>query len=364
MTGSRFEFCTPGRIVFGRGCSADLAAAATQYGTRGLIVTSSLARLEGIALPEDWPVALVRGEPAVEDVRRCVAAGRDCDVVLGIGGGSPIDAAKAAAVLLTNGGDPLDYMEVVGAGRTIEKPGLPLIAVPTTAGAGAEATRNAVIKSTAHRVKASIRGQHLFAKVVLVDPALTRDLPPAVTAATGMDALTQLIEPLVSPRCSPMVAAYCREGIPAVDRWLRVAVNDGSNLDAREGMSLAALLGGIALANAGLGAVHAFAAPIGGEFDAPHGAVCGALLPHAIRVNVRALRERDPGNRAIEAFGEASALVNALLHDVSVPPLGAYGIRPEQVPGLCQKAAVASSMKTNPVALTPAEMSEILTAAL
>ncbi len=297
----RFEFATATRIVFGAGTLREIAPAAREMGARALLVTGrSLERAAPLvaALTKagvecaPFPIA---GEPTVQRVREGVQFAREerCDLVISFGGGSPIDAGKAIAALLANAGDLEDYIEVVGKGRSLTNPSLPFIAVPTTAGTGSEVTRNAVLASREHGVKASLRSPFMLARLAVVDPELTYDLPPAVTASTGLDALTQLIEPYVSSRANPMVDALCVEGMRRAARGLPRAYADGRDTEAREDMSLASLFGGLALANAGLGGVHGFAAAIGGAFDAPHGAVCAALLAHVMDANIRALRVRE-----------------------------------------------------------------------
>jgi alcohol dehydrogenase class IV len=323
----------------------------------------------------------VAGEPELSTVEqgRALAKKDHCDFVIGIGGGSVLDAAKAIAAMLTNGGELLDYVEIIGCGRALTKPSAPFIAIPTTAGTGAEVTRNAVLASPEHKVKVSLRSPLMLAKVALVDPELTYDLPPALTASTGLDALTQLIEPFVCLRANPMTDGFCVEGIRRAARSLRVAFNDGQNQSAREDMAVASLFGGLALANAGLGAVHGLAGPIGGSFTAPHGAICAALLPHVMVTNLRALRQRAPDTAALPRFdqvarsltGDASATADAgvqwiqqLVSDLQIPKLSAYDIREEQVADLVAKAMNASSMKANPVALTPEELAGTLRRAL
>ena len=308
-----------------------------------------------------------------------LAQAEACDVVIGFGGGSAIDAAKAIATLVANGGDPLDYMEGIGAGKPLTQPALPIIAIPTTAGTGAEVTRNAVVASPEHRVKASLRSPFMLPRLALVDPELTYSLPPEVTAGTGLDALTQLIEPFVSHRANPMTDAFCREGLTRAARSLRRAYEHGDDTAAREDMALASLFGGLALANAGLGAAHGFAAPICGMFPAPHGATCAALLPHVMAANVAALRARQPDGPALARYEELARIltgkqdatvedalrwVSALCHDLHVPGLSAYGVTRADFPILAQKAAAASSMKANPIVLTPEELGEILAQAL
>jgi alcohol dehydrogenase class IV len=383
----RFEFATAGRILFGAGTLAEVAPAARQMGRRALVAVGcpapTAARLteELGATGVTTAVLEVAGEPTLELVRRGLelARGEESELVIGLGGGSAIDAAKAIAALLANGGDPLDYLEVIGAGAPLRLPSAPWIAVPTTAGAGAEVTRNAVLASPQHRVKASLRSPLMLPRLAVVDPELTLDLPPALTAATGLDALTQLIEPYVSLRANPMTDLFCLEGMRRAARSLERAWRDGQDREARADMALASLFGGLALANAGLGAVHGFAAPIGGMFEAPHGAVCAALLPHVIEANLRALRARAPQSEAPARYRrvaqiltgreeaqaeEAAEWVRDLCVRLGIPPLRAYGIGPEHVAALADNASRASSMKGNPVPLVREELLAVLEAAL
>jgi alcohol dehydrogenase class IV len=307
------------------------------------------------------------------------ARGEACELVVAIGGGSALDAGKALAALLTNTGDPLDYLEVVGRGQPLERTPAPSIAVPTTAGTGSEVTRNAVLASPEHRVKASLRSASMLPRLAVVDPELTLELPAAVTASTGLDALTQLIEPYVSTRANPMTDLYCVEGMRCAAVALPRVHANGRDRDARRDMAWASLLGGLALANAGLGAVHGFAAPIGGMFRAPHGAVCAAVLPHAMEINVRALRERDPASAALRRYGEVARLLTGnpqataeegvrwtaeICRRLEIPPLRTYGVRQEDVAALVEKAAKASSMKSNPIILTTEELGEIIAPAV
>jgi alcohol dehydrogenase class IV len=280
---------------------------------------------------------------------------------------------------VANGGDLLDYMEVVGKGQPLNKPSLPLIAIPTTAGTGSEVTRNAVLASPEHGVKASLRHLSMIPRIAIVDPGLTYDLPPAATASTGLDALTQLIEPFTCNRANPLVDALCREGIARVARSLRRAWADGHDAVAREDMSLASLFGGFALANAGLGAVHGFAGVVGGMFKAPHGAVCAALLPHVMAMNRTALRQRQCQSPMLARYDEIARLltgnavaqaedgvewVRELTIALGVPPLGAYGVTHGLISVLVEKAAVASGTQANPITLSHDELSEVLTRAI
>ena len=377
----RFEFATATRIVFGEGTAATLPDLARTFGARPLVVTgASPERAAGLVAALSALSCAVPGEPAVELVREGAQLAKDagCDVVIAIGGGSVIDAGKAIAVIATNGGEPLDFLEVVGKGQSFKEAPLPFIAVPTTAGTGSEVTRNAVLGSPEHGVKASLRSPLMLPRVAVVDPELTHGLPPAITAYTGLDALTQLIEPYVSSRANPLVDALCVEGIRRVAGALRRVYHDGKDPDARRDMALASLSGGLALANAGLGVVHGFAAPLGGQWKAPHGALCAALLPHGMAANVAALRARAPQHPALERYAEIARLltgrrearvedgidwVRKLCAELNVPALRAWGISHADFPGIVEKAAKASSMQANPLPLTSEELTAVLLAA-
>ncbi|QDE67985.1 iron-containing alcohol dehydrogenase [Myxococcus xanthus] len=385
---SSFEFATATRVLFGPGRLAEAPEAIRGLGgSRVLLVTGAnptRARplqdaLERLGL--GVTVFSVDGEPTVERAREGTAriAEAGCDAVVALGGGSALDAGKAIAALAANGGDPLDYLEVIGRGQPLTRPSLPFMAIPTTAGTGSEVTRNAVLGSKDAKVKASLRSPHMLPRVALVDPDLLSGAPAAVLASSGMDALSQLIEPFLSARANPLTDALAREGLRRSARSLRRAVLDGADAPAREDLALASLFGGLCLANAGLGAVHGFAAPVGGMFDAPHGAVCAALLPAVLDVNLRALRARAPTHpslprvqelavlltgRADARAEDAVAWVDELRAALGVPGLGRYGLTEAQVPALVTKAKGASSMKANPLVLTDAELAEIASRSL
>ena len=278
-----FEFATAGRILFGCGTFAQLEDIVAGYGKRALIVTGKrpAAGIKG-------PCFSVASEPTIALVREGVDAFREaqCDCVVSIGGGSAIDAGKGIAAVAANSGDLLDYLEVIGKGQPLPSAPYPFIAVPTTAGTGSEVTRNAVLGSPEQGVKVSLRSPLMLPRAAIVDPELTLGLPPAITASTGLDALTQLIEPYVSSRANPFTDSLCLDGIRCASMSLSRAYTEGRDVEARTGMAYASLLGGLALANAGLGVVHGLAAPIGGMFDAPHGAVCAAILPAGMRTNI------------------------------------------------------------------------------
>lgn len=381
-----FEFATATRIIFGCGTAAQLPALARSLGQKVLIVTGRdatrfTAVLSKLETPELHCVMFsIAAEPTVDEVRRGAALAREtgAELVISLGGGSAVDAGKAIAAMAHQPGDLLDYLEVIGHGQSLEEKPLPYIAVPTTAGTGAEVTRNAVLSSPAHGVKASLRHATMLPLIALVDPELARDCPPSITAASGMDALTQCLEAYVSCRAQPMTDALCVEGIRRAVRSLEKAVKDGSDLDAREDMALAALFSGIALANAGLGAVHGFAAPIGGSFHAPHGAVCAALLAPVWSANWIALQRTEDAT-AKAKFQSASRLLlgsddataedakdflAGLTRRLHIPGLTMHGINECHLEDISTKAAKASSMKGNPVPLSQGELIHILRAAL
>ena len=386
-TALKFEFATATRIIFGAGALREIGPLAAELGPRALLVTGRDPRRAEplVALLRERGVSAmlfaVPGEPEVETVRRGVALAREerCSLVISFGGGSALDAAKAIAAMLANDGELLDYLEVIGRGKALTKPSVPFIAIPTTAGTGSEVTRNAVLASPAHGVKVSLRSALILPRLALVDPELTYDLPPAITASTGLDALTQLIEPYTSSRANPLTDAWCEEGMRRAGRSLQVAFENGRNPAAREDMALASLFGGFALANAGLGAAHGLAGPIGGRFAAPHGAVCAALLPHVMEANLRALRDRQPASDKLQRYDQVARLltghataaadegiqwVRKLVQDLQIPPLSHYGLQRDHIVGLAEQAAKASSMKANPIALTAGEVADILQHAL
>lgn len=356
---NRFEFATAQRIVFGRGVVSELESLCAGFGSRVLLVTGSDPNRFSM-LPEAKRFA-VPGEPTVGDVELGVALAKGVDVVVAIGGGSVIDAGKAIAAMATQPGNLMRYIEVIGEGKSLDATPLPFIAVPTTAGTGAEATRNAVIANEAHRVKASLRHASMLPRVALIDPELARSVPPAVTAASGMDALTQCLEAFVCSRAQPMTDALCVDGIQRAVRSLEKAFLDGNDLDAREDMALCALYSGMALANAGLGAVHGFAAPIGGMFHAPHGAVCAALLAPVWAANAKRVTHREKFDR-VDAMlgGDAVVWLHEMTSRLGIQKLRAWGLGEGDLDEIARKAAAASSMKANPVTLEHAELVEIL----
>jgi alcohol dehydrogenase class IV len=379
-----FEFATATRIVFGAGRIADVPSIAEQFGHRILLVTgSSQTRSQELfdSLIRRQPtvsIFAVGREPTISMVADGAALARatQAEVVVSVGGGSVIDAGKAIAALATNRADISNYLEVIGRAQPLQEAPLPFIAVPTTAGTGSEVTRNAVLHSPEHRVKVSLRSPLMLPRVAIIDPRLTYGLPPQITASTGLDALTQLIEPFVSRRANPITDAICREGIPRAARSLQRVFQNGADADARADMALASLFGGLALANAGLGAVHGFAAPLGGMFSAPHGALCAALLPDVMQTNLEAA-ETIGDAQTIHRYAEVARLLGAgtsgrdagdwvrtLCRSLKIPRLGEFGITAESFPEITQRAIQSSSMKANPIALTESQLVAVLQRAL
>jgi alcohol dehydrogenase class IV len=379
----KFEFASAGRILFGPGRLAEVGKAAAELGNRALVVTgSTVKRSQKLArILEDagveWRGFSTAGEPTVPMVEEGIAYARqeNCDLVIGFGGGSALDAGKAIGIMLTNHGSIYDYLEVIGEGIPIANPGLPFLAIPTTAGTGTEVTRNAVLGSPEHRVKVSLRSSLMLPNLALIDPELTYDLPGEITAFTGMDALTQLIEPYVSSKNNPMIDPLCLDGIIRVSRSLRRAFSSDSDPDARQEMSLASLYGGLALSNAKLGAVHGFAGPIGGMVAAPHGAICARLLAPVMEVNIRTLRMENGNNHALQRYAtvartltgdeqanaeDSISWLRSLADYLNIPGLNSYGIHQGDFRELVDKATVASSMQGNPVKLDRRAMEEIL----
>ncbi len=383
----RFEFATATRIVFGPGALSEAGALVAPWGRRAIVVTGShpqraqrlreLLDQAGVG-SEVFPI---EGEPTVSMVESALEFAREygTELVIGFGGGSAIDAAKAVAGFLTNPGDPFDYLEVVGRGQPLAVSAAPWMAIPTTAGTGAEVTRNAVLGVPEKGVKASLRSPHLLARIALVDPELALDLPAAVTAATGMDAFTQLLEAYVCNRANPMTDALCSAGLSRCARALPFAWANPRNLEARTDLALASLWSGIALANAGLGAVHGLAAPIGGLFSAPHGAVCAILLAPVMEMNLKAARENADGAATVARYTDVArwltgrsaaspedgvAWVQTLVTNLQIPRLTSHGVTSERVMEIIVRAKSASSMKANPVMPGDLQLAGVLAQAM
>lgn len=383
----RFEFSTARRIIFGPGVAEQIPDLVAGLGSRAfLMLGGTPKRFAGIVdrlvsrgiTCETFRVA---GEPTTDMAREAVASARGmtAQIVVAIGGGSVIDTGKAVAAMLTNEGELADYLEVVGKGQPLRKEAAPCIAVPTTAGTGAEVTANAVLSVPDQRVKVSMRSPLMIPRRAVVDPLLTHSMPPELSASTGLDALTQLIEAFVSNKANPLTDGVCREGLHRAGRSLRRAFEKGDDAQAREDMALASLFSGLALANAKLGAVHGFAGPLGGMTDAPHGVICGKLLPYVMDVNVRALRDRAPESPTLARFDEVGRILTGtstagasdavewiadLCKVLRLPGLRKYGLSEDDFPTLVAKSRKASSMKGNPVELHEDELTGILRQAI
>ena len=383
----QFQLTVPTDIRFGAGRASEIPDALAGLGAnRVLVVTGrSASRADGVraALTEADITSMVfqvAAEPSIERVRTAVEllAETGCDAVLGFGGGSALDVAKAAAVLATSGKDPLEHLEVIGAGRPIESPGLPCVAVPTTAGTGSEVTRNSVLSGGG--VKASLRSPLLLPRVALVDPDLLVGVPRPTVAASGMDALSQLIEPLLSQRANPFTDALAREGIRRSARSLRRAYQEGmEDAGVRADLALASLFSGMCLANSGLGAVHGLAAAAGARLSAPHGAVCAAVLAAAMEINLQALHDRAPEHPALHRMVELATVLTgrpeatpedaiAWLQDLTtaltIPGLASYGLDEAGIEAVVAAAQKASSMRGNPIELRDEEVREIVARSL
>ncbi len=390
-----FSFSRLPRIEFGSGALARLPAIARGYGRRALLVTGATSlqaspawaritdglRSEGLS----WLHLTIPGEPSPHRIDEAVRALRaeNIEVVIGIGGGSALDAAKAIAGLLQSGNSVMDHLEGVGPELPYAGPATPFIAVPTTAGTGSEATRNAVLSvQGAGGFKKSFRDEKLVAEVALVDPDLLATCPPAVIAANGMDAFTQLLESYVSSRASPLTDSLAWGGMTAVRDGLLSFHADAGDAAARARMAYAALVSGITLAQAGLGSVHGLAAPLGAFFPIPHGVACGTLLAEATHVNIEALSARAPTHAALEKYAKAGRLLSpqappdhnaarvALLDTLQVwtgalelPRLGHFGVTTADIPRIVANSR-GSSMKTNPIVLEDAEIARIVAARL
>ena len=387
---SPYAFAAPAAIAFGPRVRAQALTAAPRFGDRALVVTGATParaawlidglRAAGVAVH----VVSIGHEPTVADALAAVAAARrfGARMAIGIGGGAAIDLAKAVAGLAGEPGDPIDHLEVVGRGLPLTVDPLPLIALPTTAGAGAEATRNAVLAVPEAERKVSLRDARLLPRLALVDPELTHGLPAGVTLATGMDALTQVIEPYLSSKANPVTDALCRDAIPralaALPRLMAALATGEEDPGARAAMAHVSLMGGLALANAGLGAVHGLAGVLGGTAGGAHGAICGTLLGPILTANRRALAARAPDLPAAARLEEVCAMIaGAMGCDASAAPAAlAAWAHGAGLPGLCAlghsrardaqvaaASAVSSSMRANPLPLSEAELIDAMQAA-
>ena len=380
--GVNFEFATTTRIIFENGSFKKVPVLIKELGSKVFIVTGKNQKL--VNQLSEWlnelniqfEIFRIYSEPITTDIEKGTELARKtgCSVVVGIGGGSVIDSAKAIAALAPNKGELTDYLEVIGKGRKLAKAPLPFIAIPTTAGTGAEVTKNSVIKSMEHSVKVSLRSDLMYPKVALIDPELTLTMPPHLTATTGVDALTHLLETFVSIQSNPFIDMLCREGMKLISTSLEVAFKDGNNKEAREKMAMASMLGGMALANVKLGAVHGFAGPLGGMFPIPHGAVCACLLPAVMEINIAKLKNKNQHSQLLKynevaqiltgyntaVAGEGVVWVKDLVKKLQIPKLSDFHLSTDSFPELIEKAKNSSSMKGNPVELDNEQLQEIL----
>lgn len=378
-----FGFATASQIIFGNNSVEKVPQLVSELGNKVLIVTGRNTEkaqllMERLSSNIKATVFQIESEPTIEKIGEGVqvAGNNQCNVVVGIGGGSVIDGAKAIAALVPNKGELLDYLEVIGAGKPLTAPPLPCIAIPTTAGTGAEVTKNSVIKSLEHNVKVSLRSNLMYPDYAVLDPVLTYSMPPALTASTGVDALTHLLETFVSKYSNPFIDMFCREGLKRVSRSLLIAYKNGEDAQPREDMVMASMLGGMALANVKLGAIHGFAGPMGGMYPIPHGAVCACLMPAVIEMNIEALNEQ---GKDISKFDELARILcnnekakaedtivwaENLVHQLKIPTLAGFGLSEKDFPVLVEKGKNASSMKGNPLVLNDEQLAWILEKAL
>jgi alcohol dehydrogenase class IV len=379
----RFEFATATRIIFGAAALNEVAPLAAEMGSCAFVVTGrSTERAEPLLEQLNkrrikYVTFNVPSEPTAAIAKAAVSQARqaECDLVITIGGGSVIDTGKVVAAMLTNSGQLEDYLEVVGQARALACRAVPHIAIPTTAGTGAEVTRNAVLGLPEHQVKVSMRSPLMLPSLAVVDPLLTHSMPPFITAGTGLDAITQLIEPYVCNTTNPLTDGICQEGLKRAGRSLRIAYENGSNRAAREDMALASLFGGLALANAKLGAVHGLAGPLGGMISAGHGIICAALLPSVMKANIHALQSRADDSSALDRYDQIARLLTGaataqaadgivwmqqLCSALEIPSLARFGLQEQDFPAVVAKSRKSSSMKGNPIALTDVELMSIL----
>ncbi|MCY1720257.1 iron-containing alcohol dehydrogenase [Prolixibacteraceae bacterium Z1-6] len=377
--GLNFSFATASQILFGNHSLEKVPGLVSKMGNKILLVTGkNTERAEVLIklLPTEMEITgfKIESEPSTVMIEQGAKIAREnnCEMVVGFGGGSVIDGAKAIAALASNEGELMDYLEVIGKGKALERAPLPSIAIPTTSGTGAEVTKNSVIKSLEHNVKVSLRSDLMYPNVAVVDPVLTYSLSPKLTASTGVDALTHLLETFVSNQSNPFIDMICREGLYRISRSLVKAYKNGNDEQARTDMAMASMWGGMALANVKLGAVHGFAGPMGGMFSIPHGEICACLMAAVIQINIEVLTEQ---GQNIEKFTELAKILTGsdlakaedaivwadnLIGELKIPSLSQFGLTENDFPELIQKAKVSSSMKGNPVELNDEQLRWIL----
>lgn len=387
----QLEFATAGRVIFGSDEFKQLGDLAAGFGERVFVLTGAtsahqsglIERLDGLLAARMLTTrkAEIDREPTVSLVDAISAGAREFNpsCIIALGGGSVLDVAKAVGCLLTNGGSVEEYLEGLAAPpRAIEKPSVPVIAVPTTAGTGSEVTKNAVIRADDGSFKKSTRSPLMRPAIAVVDPMLSATMPPAVTAASGMDAQTQLIEAFTSRRAGILTDGLVREGLSLISTALEQAYSNPNDLAARESMAMASLLSGMALDNAGLGAVHGLASPIGAMFEIPHGVICANLLPEITEANIECARNEDPTGKTVRKYqdvarmltGDSEGMLKRLVttlriqrRTLRIPPLGTFGFSAEDIPRILAGCR-AGSMNTNPIHLEDAVLAEAVRAAI
>lgn len=378
-----FDFMSPNRILVKTNGLSELGSLAKPFGSHALLVgrTKSVSSDDAQRYLEQAHIKVTRvfikGEPTIDALNQSltIAKKNNINFVVAIGGGSVLDSGKMLAALMSNKRDILDYVEVIGKGVPITNPSLPFIAIPTTSGTGAEVTKNGVLSFPEHKVKVSLRSPYMLADLVLLDPALTLSVPKNVTASTGLDALTQVLEPYVSIHANPITDAFAKEGMTIIARSLKIAYDEPNNLQAREDMAIGSLFGGLALANAKLGAVHGFAGPLGGMYPIPHGVACAALLPSVVRMNIKALQEEDKNHPMLERYltiaqiltnnpdasiNDSVKWIQELCNYMEIPSLGNFGITMKNAKEIIQKSKNSSSMKGNSIVLSDTQLEKII----
>ncbi len=374
------KFYLPTEVITGRGCLAELGRTAARYGRRAMLVcgvhfarrSGLLDRALGLLRGQGLEVTVydaVKGEADLATVEAGIALAREqaVEVLVGLGGGSAMDTAKAIAGLVKLPGSVWEYH----AGRPLEGPGVPLITVPTTAGSGAEVTKNAVLIDPRTDVKKSIRDDAWFARVALVDPETTLSMPPQVTASTGSDALCQAIESFTSIGATPITDGLAKQAIQLIGRSLLRAYTNGNDLAAREDMLMGSLMAGMAMVNARLGAVHGMAHPLGSHYHIPHGVICGLLLPYVMEYNLpyatakyaevaQLLGNTAQGLSVEVAARKAVDMVRDLVKRVGIPSrLGPFGVAEERFDLLAQES-MSESLRHNPRPMSVEDVKHLL----